>query len=155
MAKAIDKIRRRQLDRFFEKVHDILISPRPKMGWIREVRDALGMSASDLASRIGVIRQRVDRLERDEIHGKVTLESMKKAAHALDCEFVYFLVPRTSLEKTLNQQAIFAAKKIASEVEHTMKLEEQGTDIKSQKALLQDIANDMLLRNDRRIWKIK
>lgn len=155
MAKSIEKTRRRQLDQFFEKVRDAFVGPQPKTGWIREFRDALGMSAADLAARMGVIRQRVDRLERDEVHGKVTLESMKKAADAMDCDFVYLLVPRTSLQNAINEQAIRAAKEIAGEVEHSMKLEEQGTGKKSQKALVQDLANEMVLRNDRRIWKVK
>lgn len=155
MAKSIEKIRRRQLDQYFEKVRESFVRPQPKTGWIREFRDLLGMSAADLAARMGVIRQRVDRLERDEVNGKVTLESMKKAAEAMDCDFVYFLVPRTSLQNTINEQAVRAAQKIAGEVEHSMKLEEQGTDKKSQKALIQDLADEMILRNDRRIWKVK
>lgn len=155
MAKSFEKTRRRQLDQFFEKAREAFSGAQPKIGWIRELRNALSMSAADLAARMGVIRQRVDRLERDEVSGKVTLESMAKAADAMDCDFVYFLVPRTSLHNTINQQAIRAAKKIASEVEHSMKLEEQGTNEKSQKALLQDLADEMVLRNDRRIWKAK
>ncbi len=65
------------------------------------------------------------------------------------------LSSQTSLENIIAKQALSAAKKIADEVEHSMKLEEQGTGTEAQWALIQDIANDMLHKNDRRIWKGK
>lgn len=152
MAKSLSKVRRRQLDIFFGKLQN-RISEQPKSGWIRLLRIALGMSAADLASRLGVIRQRIDRLERDEIEGRVTLESMSKVADALNCEFVYFLIPRRSLQDTLEEQALRAATKIANEVEHSMKLEEQGTNEKFQKSLINEIAHELIAKRDRRIWK--
>lgn len=155
MTRAIGKNKRRQLDQFFRKLHSTLAISPPKSGWVRELRISLGMSAADLAMRMGVIRQRVDKLERDEVDGKVTLESMKKAAEALNCDFLYFLVPKNSLENTIQEQALRAAKIIAVEVENSMKLEEQGTKRSSQQLLVQELADEFIARNDRRIWKVK
>jgi predicted DNA-binding mobile mystery protein A len=155
MAKSFRNLRRRQLDNFFDKYRDSFFAPRPGEGWIKEIKSALGMSSADLANRMGVVRQRIDRLEKDEVSGKVTLESIKKAAEALGCEFVYILVPLTSLQKQVNDQALIAAKQLAGEVEHSMKLENQGTTKKAQKALVEDLANEMVQKDDRRIWKVK
>lgn len=155
MNRSIQKIRRRQLDSLFKKLRLTGEFTPPKKGWIHEIRFALGMSSADLAHRMNVIRQRVARLEQDEANGKVTLESVKKAAEALNCEFVYFIVPKIPLATIVENQALNAAKKIAAEVEHTMRLEEQGTSDRTQLALVEDLANDLVARNDRRIWKIK
>lgn len=155
MGKSIEKVRRRQLDSVFAKLRKSTAFERPKKGWIHEIRIALGMSSADLAQRMKVIRQRVDRLERDEANGKVTLESVRKAAEALDCEFIYFVVPKISLTTMVKDQAFMAAKKIAGEVEHTMRLEDQGTSNRTQSAIVEELAIDLLARNDRRIWKIK
>ena len=57
----------------------------PKGGWIRAIRDALGMSSRQLASRLGVSQSRVTPLERAEAHGGATLKTLKEAAEALDC----------------------------------------------------------------------
>ena len=88
-----NKLRREQLDRFFEELKKVNLK-RPKQGWLKEVRQALGMSMQDLALRLGTIKQRIQRMEKDELPGKVTMDSMQKAAEAMNCEFVYFIVQK-------------------------------------------------------------
>jgi predicted DNA-binding mobile mystery protein A len=154
MGRRTAKLRRMQLDRFFEThLRDFDRKP-PKQGWIREIREALSMSMSDLALRMGVTKQRVERMERDEVAEKLTLETMKRVSETLDCEFVYFLVPRKSLNTQMEQQALAAAKKIAAEVDTTMKLEQQGATPAGMKQLIRDTAQDLLEKEDRRIWKL-
>ncbi len=146
-------LRRLQLDRFFEEAKTPLRAKRPKTGWIREIRQALEMSAVDLAARLGVIQQRISKLEKDEIADKLSLETLKKAANALDCEFVYFLVPRSSLANSIKSAALNAAKKIILQTEHTMRLEAQPTSKEAQHQAIEKLANQMLLKGDRRIWR--
>lgn len=148
------KLRRRQLDRAFTKMNMHLIKS-PSVGWVKEIREALGMSMHDLASRIGVIKQRVERIEKDELAGKVTLETMQKAAEGLNCEFIYFLIPKLSLEDTLKKQALFAAKSLVKEVENTMRLEAQNTSNKAQNQMAEDLAQEMLINQDHRIWRYR
>ncbi len=147
-------LRRMQLDRFFEGLVG-LKTKVPSAGWVKEIREALGMSMQDLASRLGVIKQRIERIEKDEVTGKLTLETMHKTAEGLNCEFVYFLVPKISLEEALKKQALTAARAITKDVENTMKLESQGTSTKAQKQLIEKLAQEMLSNQDRRIWKAK
>ncbi len=147
-------LRRSQLDQSLGQVKRLNLK-RPRLGWIKEIRESLGMSMQDLAVRIGTIKQRVERIEKDELLGKVTLETMKKTAEALECEFVYFLVPKSSLEETLKNQALRASEVISNQVGTTMELEAQGTSVKTRKMLLERLAQELLLKGDRKIWRTK
>jgi predicted DNA-binding mobile mystery protein A len=151
--KPAKRLRRQQLDQYFQTHLKGFNTALPKKGWIREIREALGMTMEDLGRRMSVIKQRVERLEKDEVTKKVTLESMEKAAEAMDCEFVYFFIPKASLQATLERQAERAAVVIAKSVQSTMQLEKQGTPEKSQKQLIQSLKDELLLKNDRRIWR--
>lgn len=152
MAKKTSRLRRAQLDRAFNESLRGLSLGRPKSGWIREIREALGMSMADLALRLGVIKQRIERIEKDEIAGRLTIETLAKAAEALNCEFIYFLRPKESLQATVKKQAFKTARAIAANVETSMKLEDQGTSIKAQNDLIESLAEELLAKGDRRIW---
>jgi predicted DNA-binding mobile mystery protein A len=103
---------------------------------------------------MGVIKQRVERIQKDEVSGKVTLETMQKAAEALHCEFVYILIPKEgSLDKSLTQQAHKLADEILNSVDSTMKLENQATSTQSKKDLHKKLVHDLLEKLDRRFWK--
>lgn len=146
------KLRRAQIDRQFagsKKAFPIV----PKKGWVHEIRTALGMSMSDLGSRLGVIKQRIEALEKGEISGKVTLQSLESAAEAMDCDLVYSFVPRQGLQKALETQAKKVAQKIVADTEHSMGLEQQSTSSIAQKNLLEDIVRELIRKEDRRIWK--
>ncbi len=149
------KLRRAQLDRQFEAAQGLRSVKTPKTGWVREVRTALGMSMNDLATRLGVIKQRIEGLEKNEVAGTVTIESLRKAAEAMNCDFVYHFVPKQGLQKTLESQANKVAEEIVKSSEHSMSLELQGTSKSAQKALVEEIAFELLRNEDRRIWSLK
>ena len=65
----------------------------------------LGMSGRELAARIGLSQPALSQLEHSEVTGRAQLDSMRRAAAALDCELVYALVPRTSLEEIVQTRA--------------------------------------------------
>lgn len=67
--------------------------PASGEGWIRAVRFRQGLQGKELAARMQVSPARISVLEKDELRGAVTLKMMQKAAEALDCRFVYALVP--------------------------------------------------------------
>ncbi|MBN4076949.1 helix-turn-helix domain-containing protein [Mariprofundus ferrooxydans] len=72
----------------------------PPAGWIRHKRDKLGITGSQLASKIGVSKQRISALEKAELSGAASLKSMRQAASALGCDFVYALIPKHSLQQS-------------------------------------------------------
>jgi predicted DNA-binding mobile mystery protein A len=96
---------RREIDAMFRECSLEPLEYPPAEGWIRELRDALGMTTRELASRMGQSQAAVSHLEQSEVTGKAQLDSLRKAAAALDCDLVYALVPRTSLEETVLARA--------------------------------------------------
>lgn len=97
----------------------------PSGGWVRAIRDALGMSAQHLASRMHISATSVLSLEANERSGRVQLSTLRRAADALDCDLVYALVPRQPLDSQVRAQAVKRAMPQLSRVEQTMLLEDQ------------------------------
>lgn len=67
--------------------------------WLRGVRRAQKLKGVELARRMEVSPARISMMERDEEQGALTLKMMQKAAQALDCEFVYAVIPKQSLKE--------------------------------------------------------
>jgi len=97
---------RRQLDKQLEPMRRSgRLMARPPAGWVRAIRNAIGMTAAQLGNRLGVSQQRALVIEKSELVGSVTLASLARAAEALDCRLVYAIVPRVSLEKLVEDRA--------------------------------------------------
>lgn len=69
-------------------------SPKQSVSWLRIARMALQLSTRSVADRLGYAPQAYCRLEKDEPEGCISLEVMKAAAEAMDCELIYFIRPR-------------------------------------------------------------
>lgn len=114
------------LDSRLEQLKPISQYERPASGWVKAIREALGMSAAQLAGRLGVSRQRIHDLEKAELHGGITLTSLRAAAEALDCTLVYALVPTSSLTAMVEKKARRVAQKDLAYIDQTMALEDQA-----------------------------
>jgi transcriptional regulator with XRE-family HTH domain len=55
------------------------------------------MSSKALGERLGMTAQGARKLEQAEANGNITLNTLTRLAHGLDCEVHYVFVPRTSL----------------------------------------------------------
>jgi len=115
----------------------------PKQGWIKSIREALGMSAADLGGRMGITRQSVLTLEDSESDGRAGMDSLKRAAKAMDCSFVYAFIPNSSLENILQRQIEKVIAQRMRNVSHSMKLEDQVTELTDSvyEALVKDLMN--------------
>jgi predicted DNA-binding mobile mystery protein A len=102
------------------------LQPPPK-GWVRAIRNALGMSGAQLGKRIGVSAQTVDALEKSETAGTLQLKNLRRLAEAMDCTLVYALVPNRPLTQMVDERAREIALHDLSRVAHTMRLEAQET----------------------------
>jgi len=127
----------------------------PMKGWIRAIRDALGMSARQLANRMGVAQQAVSRIERDELSGSVTIKTMRKAAEALDCAFVYGFVPRRSLKESLQSQAELYAKYQLTQVSQTMLLEAQELSSEENQSMLDNMVSEITSNPPANLWDVQ
>lgn len=141
-----------QLDKRLNELRHLTKATRPSRGWIRAVREALGMTTAQLARRMDVRQPRIVELEKAEASGNITMRSLERAAEALGCQVVYALIPREPLTTTLEQRALQVAERQLSSVEQTMRLEAQGVDDQAQrKRTLERLADD-LLRRPARLW---
>lgn len=98
----------------------------PPEGWLRTVRNALGMSGTQLADRLGVTKARISKAEQDELTGSVTLKSMKNMAEAMNCRFVYAIVPEIKIEGLIKKRAVEKAKGQVAHASTHMALEAQS-----------------------------
>jgi len=101
---------------------------KPARGWLRAVRSVLGLSQQDVAKKISTTRQSYAGLEAAEQRGAISLNSLQRAAEAMDCELVYFLVPREGVARTYRElaQRYDPAFKHLQATEHSMALENQA-----------------------------
>jgi predicted DNA-binding mobile mystery protein A len=125
----------------------------PKNGWIKAVREALGMSTAQLGERMKIAASNITILENREISKTTTLETMERAATAMGCKFVYALVPSTSLEEVVQIQAKKSAKALIQEIHHHMKLEKQKVNSEVEKEQVDDLAEEILNKMDSRLWR--
>jgi predicted DNA-binding mobile mystery protein A len=145
----------RHLDKRFAALRPLAKSPRPPKGWLRAVRDALGMTTAQYARRLGVSQPRIVELEQSEASGSVTLHTLQRAAEALGCRLVYALVPERPLADTVRDRAESVAARQLADVEHTMRLEDQAVTSKQVgKDMLRQRIEE-LLRRPARLWDDK
>jgi predicted DNA-binding mobile mystery protein A len=127
MRSEFKSLRLQQLDRALEPYRAARPVPRPSRGWIRTIRQALGLSSAELARRLGTSRQLPLQLEKGEAEDRITLKSLRTAANALDCDLVYAFVPRAgSMQELIENRARAEAKNRVLSVEHSMALENQA-----------------------------
>jgi len=144
------ELARRKLDDRMQRIRPLVDEPRPHRGWIRAIRDALGMSSAELAARIGVSQQTAHDLEQSELRDTIRLETLRKAANALDSELVYFLVPRKSLDEAVTEQARKKAADHLASVAHHSRLEDQSVTDQDAEAQLDELARQLIDR--RGLW---
>jgi len=124
----------------------------PLKGWVRAIRDALGMTARQLAGRLGVSQQSVARIEKDELSGSVTIKTLRRVAESLDCVFVCGFVPRSSLESTIRKQAELIASRRLAQASQTMTLEDQGLNAGENKKVLAGMVDEMVEKLPSELW---
>lgn len=143
---------REQLDKTLNKYKPLIHLSLPLKGWIRAIRYSLGISGRQLAKRLGVTKQRITLLEHDEVNGSATIRMMKRVANALDCVFVYGLVPRVSLEEAVRNRAKKIALKRINRVNQTMLLEDQNLSEIEMKNVLQKEINNIIKKLPKDLW---
>lgn len=117
---------RRALDRRLDMLREVVPAATvPRAGWIRAIREAIGMTAAELGARMGSQESTVMRMEGSEASDRIQLGTLRRAAAGLDCDRVYAFVPRQPLEQMVDQQAIALARRLIAGVDHSMSLEDQ------------------------------
>ncbi|MEH6591262.1 MAG: mobile mystery protein A [Halioglobus sp.] len=145
---------RRQLDKRLDVLRSANIGAQlPPRRWIKAIREALGMTTKQLATRIGVGQSRIVAIEKAEVSGAITLNSLERAAHALDCEFVYAIIPRTSLESMVENRASALAKNRIKAARHTMTLEDQRLDEDDEREQVKELTRRFSEQSGSALWE--
>ena len=116
-------------------------------GWIKTVREVIGMTVSQLAARLGVTQPRITKMESNEDNLK--LSTMKKAAEAMNCEFVYYFKPKTTFQNLVDEQAQKKAAEVLKTVNVNMALENQEI---AEDEVVKDFASDLINTKIKQIW---
>lgn len=149
----INNARKRARQRLDERLAPLKPVDRfraPPKGWVRAIRDALGMSGVQFARLLRVQPPSVAALEASEASEAIQLKTLRRAAEALDCTLVYALVPNDSLEGAVRVRARKIALRDLARVAHTMKLEAQEASGGSTDERLESYIRDKVKERD--LW---
>jgi predicted DNA-binding mobile mystery protein A len=121
-------LRLSQIDRNLQSFAGARSVSRPQRGWLRAVREALGITMREVSRKIRMTPQTVASFEKSEAADRITLQTLRRYAEALDCELLYAIVPKNGSLKQLAETRVRAkAERDVRAVEHTMALEDQAT----------------------------
>ena len=146
-------IARRQLDKRLSPLLDSESLARPPRGWIKAIREALGITTAQLGMRIGVSQPRAVQIEKAELSGAITLKSLQRAARALDCRVVYALVPKTTLETLVTERATTVAERRIKLTSHNMGLEAQSVDEDDEREQLRELVKRLVDGSAPALWE--
>jgi predicted DNA-binding mobile mystery protein A len=146
---------RKQLDKRLNKLRNSDALSRPPRGWIKAIREALGMTTTQFGKRLGVSQSTALGFEKSEVSKGITLETLERAARALDCRLVYALVPSKPLELLAEDQARELAKKRLRATSHSMALEDQRVDEADERDHLERLVQKLLNQPGSALWENK
>jgi predicted DNA-binding mobile mystery protein A len=143
---------RRSLDKKLQVFQPASQHQPPVKGWIRALRDSIGLSSAQLGNALGVRSQSVDDMEKAEASGAISLDTLRRVGRAMDCTLVYALVPNTSLETMVTTRAETLARTALAGVSHTMALEDQQVAGEQQQQIVDYIEDHI---SERDLWPRK
>ena len=144
---------RRQLDKRLTPLREAQSLARPPRGWIRATREALGMTSKQLGVRLGVSQPRATKIEQAESDGSITLDTLWRAAQAMDCQLVYAFIPRVPLQELVEARAATRARKILESTTHSMALENQRADANTDRAQLEQLTRELTEKAGSPLWE--
>lgn len=154
MSAKFKQIAREQNSRIVDEAVALLRLPQPGQGWIRTLRSALTMSGAALSKRLGGHRSTASYLERSELDGSVTLKKLQQTAEAMDCRFVYAMVPRAGedVRTLIERQAENVARRIVEQGSVQMMLEGQQLSEENKEKEVQRLKDELQAKMPRDFW---
>lgn len=123
-------------------------------GWIRIIREALGISQSQIAVRAGVSRATVQQWERAEARRRITLLSLDRVAHAMGCTLALAIVPKAGTLDDLRRRQARAKAIAIVKKEDAPEDPDSVTDLSAaQRRRIERIIARLLRGSPRRLWK--
>lgn len=153
MAQDYAKLKLKQTEELVRPFRRLVHAQTPRGGWVRAIREALGMSAQQLGTRVRVKRQTIENLERSEAGGRISLDSLNRVAKALGCRVVYALVPEEPLDELRRERARLVAESIVRPVSHSMRLEAQSIGKREEQRQKEELVQKLLQGNPKKLWQ--
>ena len=148
------KLKRMQLSDALRAYPNPETAVPPRGGWVRAIREALGMTQAQLGVRAGISRQSVQDFERAEADRRITLDSLDRLARAMACRVAYALVPEGgTLDDLRERRADALAEAMLQPTDHSMKLEAQGVSAKERERQRKLLAEALLRGSARKLWQ--
>jgi predicted DNA-binding mobile mystery protein A len=152
MSSSIPKSAREHLDTRLTSLRSMQVLDSPSRGWLKAIRNALGMTAEQLAGRLGVRQSTVSGIEQSESSGTISLKTLERAAQAMGCRLVYALVPEVALETTVRRRALEVARRRLAGVNQTIGLEDQALESGALKRQTEQLADYLVEHELSKIW---
>ena len=125
----------------------------PPIGWIKAIRNGIGMSMEQLGKKLSITKQGVMDIEKREKEGAITIKSMQEIAKAIDMQFVYGFVPDAgSLDQMIEMRALEMATKIVQRTSTTMKLEDQVNSKERIEKAIKERAAEIINKTPKILW---
>lgn len=102
-----------------------------------------------LAKRMQMTAPSIQALEESEANGTIQINTLRRAAEALDCVVIYSVVPKIPLQKMVEDRARIRAIRALNRVSHSMALEDQQVDRDFEKRVQRYIDKAI---DDRSLW---
>ncbi len=148
-----DKLQFQQLNEKMDQLNGMQHVIVPPIGWIKAIRNGIGMSMEQLGKKLSITKQGVMDIEKREMEGAITIKAMQEIAKAMDTEFVYGFVPNAgSLEQMIETRALEIAKTIVLRTSTTMKLEDQANSKERIEKAIKERAKEIINKTPKILW---
>ncbi len=142
-----------QLEAKLEKFQHLADVAAPPQGWVRFIRQSIGMSLRQLGVRLGMSPQSVRDLEMREAEGKVTLTALGNAAASLDMKLVYAIVPAgCTVSDLIRIQAKRLAEEAIRRTSVSMSLEDQAIGGAEVLHEIEELTDELVRHRSRSFW---
>ena len=127
---------------------------RPNRGWIRAIREGLGMTNVQLAKRMKIrASQSIEDMQKAEQDETIQIRTLRKLAGAMGCRFVYAIVPPKPVAQMRRDRARVMAERIVKRTAHSMRLEAQGIDEAGEKREIESLIAQILADDPKVLWR--
>ena len=148
----LDLLRNQQLEETLRPFRRLTGVVPPVKGWVRAIREALGMTNVQLAARLRKKPQTIEDMQRSEELGTIKLSTLRELAEAMGCRVVYALVPEKGFEELQRDQATRIARRLLGRTAHSMKLEAQGLSVVEEERALERQVDRLMRGSPKKLW---
>jgi predicted DNA-binding mobile mystery protein A len=160
--KLISRLRKRDRDALRLQQFEDSLAPvrsmgelrRPNRGWIRAIREGLGMTNVQLTKRMRMrAPQTIEDMQKLELTETIQVGTLRRLAEAMGCRLVYAVVPPKSLAEMRRDRARQLAERIIKRTAHSMRLEGQGISGEAERRQLENLIEQILAEDPKELWQ--